>query len=619
MKNTDSYNCSLRRCAVLTATIVVFLCIIATLASAQNNKTVIPQTGVQRTTNVTIGPKIPKIRRVPQLVILERADDLYRNEGDNYMTLVGQVEFTKGGMRMYTDSAHYYDSQGSFNAFGNVRMFQGDTLSIYADELNYDGPREIAYLFGFGGKPVRLRNRDVSLETDIFTYNMLSDLCYYTTGGVLTDRQNRLTSVRGEYSPATKEANFYDDVVLTSVRPRDSLRLENSALYYNTYTHIAQFSVPTVITNKDGVINSDDGIYNTETRIAQLFDHSKITTTRGSTLEGDTLMYDRKKGYGQAWGNMALIDPEKQTELRGNYGYYNEIIDSAFVTGHAVAKEYSKGDTLYIHGRYLKSILRVDTVNRVISVDTVYNDEPIFAIDSITGDSIFPENNFTILTKTEQVLDSTHIISAWPRVRMYRNDVQGLCDSLVYTQADSLVHLYHHPIIWNEDRQIFGNIIELHVNDSTVDRAVLPDFGFMAQQIEENYFNQLTGKTMKAWFINGDLDHTLIEGSVQGIVYPEENDSTINKLVNFRSANLEGYFDGQQIKRMKLWNQTDGEVIPLYLAKYGDLLLPQFKWYTGLRPYYPGDIFDIPAEMNELMSDVPEKEPITIPRPPTLK
>lgn len=544
--------------------------------------------------NPRIAPAIPRVKRIPELVFLEKANSLSRAEGQDYMVVTGDVEFSKGGMRMYTDSAHYYDTDGSFNAFGNVRMVQGDTLFVYADELNYDGMTEMAYLFGFNGKPVRLINRDVKLETDVFTYDMPNNLGYYNTGGVLTDKQNRLESQEGEYSPDTKEANFYTNVILTSKRPNDELRMVGEALYYNTATHIAEFNEPTVITNKDGRIDSNEGIYNTETRIAELFAHSIVTTSRGSTLEGDTLFYDRKAGWGEAYGNMALVDTAKCAVLYGDYGFYNEITDSAFVTGHALGKEYSRGDTLFIHGRYLTMVRNI---------------VPVKQNDDLQKETDSTDSLSTIATQPEEeVMDTTHTIRAWPRVRFFRSDMQGLCDSLVFTQTDTIVRLFHHPIVWSEERQIFGNLIEVHLNDSTVDYARLPDFGFMAQQIEGDFFNQLSGKNMEAWFTDGNIDRTLITGSVEGIVFPEENDSTINKLVNFQTANLEGWFKDENLDRLKMWPQTDGEAIPLYLAKYADLHLPKFNWYTGLRPESPMDVLIIPAEMETLMSDRPIKE-----------
>lgn len=561
---------------------------------------------------VVIAPAIPKAQRTPQLVFLEHADELRRSEGDPYLVLVGNVRFTKGGMTMYTDSAHYYDQTGSFNAFGNVRMEQGDTLFVFADELNYDGPTEVAVLFGFNGNNVQLINREVKLETDIFTYDMVVEVGSYTTGGVLTDRDNRLESIEGEYSPATKEANFYDNVILTSQRPDDELRMVGDALYYNTATHVAEFNTPTIITSKDGRIDSDEGVYNTETRISELFAHSLVTTARGSTLEGDTLYYDRMAGYGEAFGNMVLTDTIKKSILKGDYGFYDEVKDSAFVTGRALGMEFSQGDTLYIHGRYLRSTRLIST-KEIQKVDSTATDSiPVVAIadttsvDSTSTDTTTPAAPaHTPPVTIETVPDTTHIITGWPRVRFYRFDMQGVCDSLVFTQCDTTVRLYYHPIVWSEDRQIFGNRIDVHLNDSTVDRADLPDFGFMAQSIEKDFYNQLAGKTMTAWFVNGEMDRALVSGNVEGIVYPEENDSTINKLVNFQTANLEGWFEKQNIRRLKMWPETQGEAIPLYLVKYSQLFLPKFQWYTGIRPTTPTSVMTIPPEMEELMSDRP--------------
>lgn len=562
---------------------------------------------VKRRDRMNIAPAIPTTQRTPQLVFLEHADMLKRNHNDDFLTLVGNVEFSKGGMHMFTDSAHYYEQTGSFDAFGNVRMEQGDTLFVYADELNYDGSNEMAVLYGYNTEPVRLINREVMLRTDVFTYDMYNELCYYNTGGELTDRENRLESIEGEYNPKTKEANFYQNVVLTSKRPDDELRMVGEALYYNTVTHEAEFNDPTVITSKDGRIDSENGIYNTDTRIAQLFSHSTVTTARGSTLEGDTLYYDRAQGWGEALGNMALVDTAQCCILYGDYGFYNEVADSAFVTGNALGKEYSQGDTLFIHGRYLTSIRNIEERQRVISRDSVYIDIPVdTTLVALNPDSVpAPRKELKINEVTEQYLDSVHVITAWPRVRFFRTDLQGVCDSLVFTQADTTVRMYHHPVVWSENRQIFGTRMEVHLNDSTIDHARLPETGFMAQQIEGEIFNQLSGKEMDAWFVNGELHHALVYGNVEGIVFPEENDSTVNKLVNFKTSNLLGYFKGRAMERMKMWPETSGEAIPLYLAKYADLHLPGFVWYNGVRPETPESVMTVPEQMEELMSDRP--------------
>lgn len=92
-------------------------------------------------------PQIPDADRMQKnKVFLEYADKLTMNEyvSRDYQVLIGNVKFRKEGMYMYCDSAHFYDKTNSFNAYGNIKMEQGDTLFVYADELYYNGQTEIA-------------------------------------------------------------------------------------------------------------------------------------------------------------------------------------------------------------------------------------------------------------------------------------------------------------------------------------------------------------------------------------------------------------------------------------------------------------------------------------------
>ena len=493
-------------------------------------------------------------------VFLEHADSLVMDEKINpdRMVLYGNVAFRKADMFMYCDSAYFYDKSNSLEAFGNVRMVQGDTLAVYGAELRYNGMTEHAVLYGGNSSKARLVNRDVQLETDIFNYDMRREVGYYEVGGVLTDKLNRLTSVEGEYHPATKDAFFYYDVKLTSPRGNDTLRMTTDSLTYNTATHISRLIAPTLITSKDGRIESSSGMYNTDNGQADLYSRSTVYTNKGNSLTGDTLFFDRNTSIGEAFGNMVLIDTVNKATLKGDYGFYDEIRDSAFVTGNALALEYSRKDTLYLHG---------DTINA-----------------------------YRFLT------DSTRVTNAFHRVRFYRVDVQGLCDSLSLTERDSTVYMYRHPLVWSGERQIYGNLIQIHLNDSTVDWARLPDFGIMGEHVAEDCYNQLSGLDMQAWFADTTITRLYIEGNVQVLMFPMENDSTYNKFAYAESSFLDASFAGNKIEKVIMWPETTGYVTPLYLAKRSSYYLPQFRWYGDFRPMAPDEVLDYPPGMDALFA-----------------
>ncbi|MDE6269388.1 MAG: hypothetical protein K2M12_00855, partial [Muribaculaceae bacterium] len=360
--------------------------------------------------------------------------------------------------------------------------------------------------------------------------------------------------------------------------------LYTATLYYNTNPHVGELFSPSRVVNAQATIYTREGNYNTETNISNLYDRSTVVGTEGGQqLTADTIFYDKVAGYGEGFGNVELTDTANCSIVLGDYGYYDQNQDSAFVTGRAQLLQYNEGDTLFLHGRYIESF-------RDIKITEIPE-------DTVAG------------TPARSVADTSHVAVVYPRVRFWRVDVQGVADSMRFTQRDSMLRMFVNPVVWSGDRQIFGDIIELHMNDSTVDRAHLPQNAFTAEHIEDVHYSQLGGKEMTAFFTDGELTHLDVSGNVEIIMYPEENDSTINKIVNAESSFLSADFRNRTVERIHMWPETSGTVTPLFLAKKSLFFLPKFKWYEGIRPLDRFDIFNVPEEMEEIMATAPRPKP----------
>ena len=372
-------------------------------------------------------------------VYLLHADTLNfdKTVSQDYFVLRGDVRFRQDSSYMYCDSAYFYEANNSFDAFGNVRMEQGDTLFVYGDVLYYDGNEGLARL----RDNVKMINNDVVLTTDSLNYDKILNIGYFFDGGTITNLDNILTSIYGEYSPDTKMAIFEDDVVLEN--PRFNLYSNN--LEYNTVTGVADIIGDSEIVSDSNTIYSDKGWYDTKTDKAMLLNRSKIVGS-GQLLIGDTIYYDRNTGFGVVFGDMFLNDSVRSIILQGNYGYYNEITEYAFATQKAYATEYSTTDSLFLHADTLKS-----TVN-----------------------------------------DDARILQAYYGVRFFKTDGQGVCDSLKYSTADSTIVMYRNPVLWNQNYQIYGDTIFIHMNDSTIEKVKIKDFSFMAQHKMDDYYDQIT-------------------------------------------------------------------------------------------------------------------------------
>ena len=254
--------------------------------------------------------------------------------------LVGNVKFRHDSMYMYCDSAHVYEATNSFEAFNHVQMEQGDTLFIDGDHLYYDGQSMIAMM----RNNVVMINRNTTLETDSFNFDRVANLGYYFDGGTLFDEKNTLTSVWGEYSPGTKIARFNHNVELDN----EQMTMLSDTLVYSTVTKVATILGPSNIYSDENHIYSELGYYNTDTEQAELMNRS-VLTSENKTLVGDSIFYDRKKGYGEAFFDVVMNDTVDKHLLLGDYCFYNELTDYAYATDNAVAVDYSQGDSLFMH------------------------------------------------------------------------------------------------------------------------------------------------------------------------------------------------------------------------------------------------------------------------------
>ena len=511
-----------------------------------------------------ITPQIPKANRnQTNKVFLENADILKANEyiSRDYQVLKGNVRFRRGDMYMFCDSAYFYAETSSLDAFGNVRMTQGDTLWVYSDVLHYYGDQGVAEL----RSNVRLENRSTTLLTDALDYEINSNVGYYFDGGTIVDNRNNteLKSQYGRYELDTKQAEFSRDVHLIN----DRYEMFTDMLDYNTQTHIAHITSETLIVSDSNTINTTNGWYNTSADDATLYERAVITAKDGKTLLGDTVYYNRKRNYGEARGNVVITDPTNKVILDGDYGYHDDNAHYSYVTRRARAREFSQKDTIYLHADTLCTL-----INHVVN---------------------------------DSVNDSVRVLRAFNQVRFYRNDVQGICDSLQLSEADTIINMYNHAVVWNLERQIFGDEINVHLNDSAADWAMLPLGGFMAEHLGEIYYDQLSGKKMKAWFEEKELRRLDVDGNVQVIMFPQEKDSTYNKMVSAESSYMRlNLKPKQEVDRITMWPEVSGKVTPLYLAKKADLYLPQFQWYDALRPKSPDDIYDVSEELKQLMRTI---------------
>lgn len=497
---------------------------------------------------------MPEIHKLPQpaqhakpepeeRIILKHADNLRFNENEmqSAQRLSGNVVLMHKGMTMFCDSAMLYEQSQTFDAFGHVKIVQGDTLTLTGDRLHYDGETLIAEM-RFN---VIMTHRNQKLYTDSLYYDRLYNMGYYEEGGKLIDGKNQLTSDWGEYHTDTRQATFNYNVELIN----DRFKLITDTLHYDTQTKWAEVVGASNIYSNADTLYTEHGFYNSDNEQVKLYKRSKAYG-RNRIMEGDTVYYDKKTGVMEAFQNVSCLDEKNKNLLTGDYAWYNELTGEAIATKNALARDFSQGkDTLYFHA----DTLHMYSYN--LETDSAYR-----------------------------------VLHAYFHARAYREDVQAVADSMVFHSAQKKITLFRDPIAWSDQRQIVGEEINVYLNDSTIDSVYVDRQALMIEKLDSTHFNQVGAQQMRTYFVKGEMSENRAVGNVMVVNYPLEKDSTIIYQNYVETAEARMFMKDRKLK--KIWAPAShGFFYPIGMAPAERTRLEGFAWFDYIRPISPDDVF----------------------------
>lgn len=479
----------------------------------------------------------PKTLNAKNQIYLVHAETLSFDKliAPDYQVLTGDVQFRHEGAWMFCDSAHYYQSTNSLFAIGNVRMEQGDTLFLYGAWMFYEGNNKLAKI----RDKVRLENEGVTLFTDSLNYDRITDISYFFDGGLLVDSVNKLSSEYGQYSPDSKMAEFRNDVKL--VNP--NFVLTTTQLNYNTNTKVADIVRPTEIVADSGYIYSTAGWYNTTTEESLLLNRSYAISDQ-KRLTADTLFYNRAKGIGEGFGKVVLEDSVRNVTMKGEYGYSEGKKDSALLTRNALFVEHSSEDTLYLHA---------DTL--ISHMDSAY-----------------------------------HAVKAYTGVRIFRNDLQGICDTLYYSERDSILNLINRPVLWSEKQQLTGDFMQLYTSGNKPEMLHILKSAMAISYEADSFYNQFSGKELKAFFDSSEVVRIEVSGNAETIFLPRDDSNELMGFNRMEGSSMTIFRKNGKLEKLVLWPQPKGKFYPFDKLDPQAKYLKDFEWLDDLRPKNPDDV-----------------------------
>ena len=464
-----------------------------------------------------------------------------------------QVHVKHKGIELWCNEAIYYGNEDFIEAYGNVRVKQGDSINMTSKYVEYSGKTQLAYASG----DVVLIDPNSKLYTDVLHFDRIRQQAYYNQKGkVVRDTSGTITSTRGRYYMTSKKYQFVDNVKL--VNPEYIIDTEQLDFY--TESGFAFLYGPTTITSEASVIYCERGYYNTNNDTGYFVKKSKINYN-DRIVEGDSLYFDRNKSFASATNNITVTDTLNNSIIKGHYAEIFREKDSVFITKRALAITEQENDSIFMHS------------------DTLM----------VTG----PSDN--------------RIIRGYYNAKMFKSNLSGKADSIHMNQKTGLTQLINfydldsdaftkkkHPILWHFESQITGDSIHLISNskNETLDSLKVFNNAFVINKdsLGEGY-NQISGKRLNGLFVDNALETIDVIKNAETIYYLRNSEDELIGIDKSKSGAIKIWISENEIDELRKLNQIGGMTYPEEDFPEKERKLKGFIWRNDERPKSIEDLF----------------------------
>lgn len=557
--------------------------------------------------------------------------EYFLKSGREIQKLSGTVRLRQENTLIYCDTAILDKDLAVLR--GNVVIAQGDSVRAFADSAHYDAATRISDLFG----QVVLVNGKQELYTTKLRYDLANKIATYTNGATMTNGKSQIVSRRGYYVVEEKEVYLKGDVVVTD--PEFTIRTDT--MTFNTEAQLVRFVAPTLISQRGSKIYTERGFYDMTNDFAE-FDQNPQYEKEGQlgrarkmryegnlkeyTLEGDAHIEDPKKGEIADADVIRYNAENEKTLLRGNAHFRDSTrdIQGAEIRYDSRNKIYQlagrgrvsdppniiEADTLDFNdvlgnGLALGSVIWQDTSSdyTVLSWRMDYNKKSQY-LNAFGGfgekgaggrpmmkslidrDTLFMSADTLTSFKPDSSSDVRQLY-AHRDVRIFKSDLQAVCDSLTFSSADSIFWFYKIdtlPVIWSDTSQFSGDTIRMQLKNNKLDRLWLRQNSLVINSEDGLLFNQIKGRNTTAFFRDDEVREMLVEGNAQAVYYALDDQRAYIGLNETACSEMRLYFGDNKVESIKFYQQPSGKFIPMKQAGKETKKLEGFFWDQKRRP-----------------------------------
>jgi lipopolysaccharide export system protein LptA len=533
------------------------------------------------------------------------------------------VKVVDGDATLYTYNFSFNTADNIGTYYGGGVMYQKGNTMESDKGYYYSDLREIVAVTG-----VEIKNEDYTMTGDSVRYNMDTKIAnFYSKTYIWTTEGEIITADEGRYNTTDSTYFFHHNAyILTPTRetwadtidyraiPQDALlygnvQIDDNENFTSAFGDFARYwgeSGEVMLTRTPSVANYNEQHNGSDTlymRADTIFMYviPKTKDERRETRDESLLLVEDSLPVVVVDSllppvvdtlpvvvvdSLPVVDSLVKTkdERRKTRDERREARDERR-KARAVARAQKRQDRA--SKRRLFDTLQLDTLPQL---DTLARLDTLPRFDSLAQADTLPPPASQSETKPDTVVRT---VRGWHNVKIWRTDLQAVCDSLVGFSSDSTIHLYKNPIMWHGESQIVCDSMTAFTNGEAIDRVEFYGNPLMGSVTGDGQFNQVKGRTMSSHFRDNAVYRHDVEGNAEAYYYiQEEGDPLPVAFIVATSSNMSFFFEERFVRYIVSRDNVTWPVYPIsQIPAEQPTLLQGFKWMPELRPEF-GDVFD---------------------------
>ncbi len=562
------------------------------------------------------------------------ADSLHYNGDSLVAKIYGKIVFENGYTKKLYTTFLNYDVKNKIATYTENGKLVDKTSELKSKKGQYFLNEQMAYFY----ENVKVTDENFLLITDSLQYDLASNISYFLTKVRIEKDTNQIYSEQGWFDLENKIGDFIgnaqyqegqtfatgdtisydgikDVVILKSTLNKSSYYSEkDTALAYTIFFDQAnetfRLQGEGYYKSKKNEVKGDDIFYNKKTEKFNVKGRSQVSDAP-YLIDADTLDYDKALKLGKADGNVIWRDTSAKTAIIADHVLYNgteNLMLAINDIGRPLLTSEIDGDTLFMKADTLRSIRLLK--ERIIYPDLVAVRKAQLAkskIDTLPEidinledvneikDSIQVDTSMMTLTDSVRsglitdtiytgIIDTLDYFIGQKNVRLFKSDFQAICDSLVYSNRDSIFTFFEQPFVWSDSSQIAGDTIEMMIKEGKMNQLKVKNNAIILSTEDYLFFNQIQGRFMEGFFEENRMKRLNVDGNAQIIYYLKDDNKAYVGVNKTEASKISFEFEKNSVRSIRNYVEPKSKVFPMQKTNHEQIKVKGFLWNINKRP-----------------------------------